>query len=262
MTVETSASESFNRRHLIVAVTALAAILAHLILRFAYRASPPIRELPLLVALIAGGAPLVWDIVRQLLRREWGADLIAALSILTALLVREYLAGAFIVLMLASGDLLENYAVHSAASVLRALARRMPSVAHRKSDGHLADVALEDIAIGDALVIFPHEICPVDGVVLEGHGTMDESFLTGEPFHMSKAPGATVISGAVSGEAALTIRATKRAVDSRYAKIMEVMRASEQHQPRLRRLADQLGALYTPLALGVAGSTWVGSGNS
>jgi heavy metal translocating P-type ATPase len=262
MTVEGSASESFSRRHLVVAALALAAIVAHLVLRFVCQAAPPVHELPLIAALVVGGVPLVWNILRQLLRREWGADLIAALSIITALLVREYLAGAFIVLMLASGDLLEHYAVHSAASVLRALARRMPSVAHRKADGHLVDAALEDIAVGETLVILPHEICPVDGIVLEGHGAMDESFLTGEPFHMSKAPGATVISGAVNGEAALTMRATQRAVDSRYAKIMEVMRASEQHQPRLRRLADQLGMLYTPLALGVAGIAWALSGST
>jgi heavy metal translocating P-type ATPase len=152
--------------------------------------------------------------------------------------------------------------VRHAASVLRALARRMPSVAHRKTDGRVADAALEAVAIGDILVVFPHEICPVDGIVLEGHGTMDESFLTGEPFQMSKAPGASVISGAINGESALTIRATKRAADSRYAKIMEVMRASEQHQPRLRRLADQLGAFYTPLALAVAGLAWVLSGSA
>lgn len=262
MTVERSAAEPRGRKHLIIAAISLAAMILHGVLRVASHAAPSVYEVPLLAALVVGGVPLVWDILRQLLRREWGADLLAALSVITALLLREYLAGAFIVLMLASGELLEGYAVRSAASVLRALVRRMPSVAHHKTDGHLTEIALDDIAVGQMLVIFPHESCPVDGVVLEGHGTMDESFLTGEPFHMSKAPGATVISGAINGEAALTIRATKRAADSRYAKIMEVMRASEQHQPRLRRLADQLGALYIPLALSVAGIAWALSGSS
>jgi P-type E1-E2 ATPase len=88
-------------------------------------------------------------------------------------------------------------------------------------------VALEEIAVGDALVIYPHEICPADGVVIEGHGVMDESYLTGEPFEITKTCGSTVISGAINGESALTIRTTKRAADSRYAKIMEVMRESE-----------------------------------
>jgi heavy metal translocating P-type ATPase len=96
----------------------------------------------------------------------------------------------------------------------------------------------------------------VDGTVAEGRGVMDESYLTGEPYNMSKAPGSTVLSGAVNGETALTIRAEKLAVDSRYAKIMEVMRASEQSRPRLRRIGDQLGAIYTPLAVTIALAAW------
>ena len=99
----------------------------------------------------------------------------------------------------------------------------------------------QEVAVGDTLVIYPHDICPVDGVVIEGHGVMDESYLTGEPFQITKTSGSTVISGAINGESALTIRATQRAADSRYAKIMEVMRESEAKRPQLRRLGDQLG---------------------
>lgn len=95
--------------------------------------------------------------------------------------------------------------------------------------------------MGETLVVYPHDICPVDGIVIDGHGVMNEAFLTGEPFEITKAPGSAVISGAVNGESALTIAARRRATDSRYAKIMEVMRESEQNQPHLRRLGDQLG---------------------
>src|SRR6516225_9396718 len=79
---------------------------------------------------------------------------------------------------------------------------------------------------------------------------------------MSKAPGSAVLSGAVNGETVLTIRADRRAVDSRYAKIMQVMRASEQHRPRLRRLGDRLGALYTPVAVAIALAAWAVSGEA
>jgi heavy metal translocating P-type ATPase len=139
------------------------------------------------------------------------------------------------------------------------LAKRMPSEAHRMQGAEMADVPLDRVAIGDTLVVFPHELCPVDGSVLEGHGTMDESYLTGEPYLRSKTPGSEVLSGAINGDTALTIRADKLAVDSRYAKIMQVMRASEQHRPRLRRLGDQLGAWYTPLAVAIALIAWIGS---
>jgi len=164
------------------------------------------------------------------------------------------------VLMLSGGEALERFAVGRASSVLQALARRMPSVAHRRINGQVADVALDAVTVGDQLVVFPHEICPVDGVVVEGHGVMDESYLTGEPFMMPKAPGSEVYSGAINGDQALTLRAARLAVDSRYARIMNVMRDSEQRRPRLRRLGDELGAWYTPIAFGLASAAWLWSG--
>ena len=167
-------------------------------------------------------------------------------------LLREYLVAAIVVLMLSGGEALEAFATARASSVLDALARRMPSVAHRKEGGNLVDVKLADIRVGDELSVLPHEICPVDGIVLEGHGVMDEAYLTGEPYEISKTPGSMVISGAINGESLLTIRAEKLAEDSRYARIMQVMHQTEQQRPKLRRLGDQLGAWYTPIALGVA----------
>jgi cation transport ATPase len=109
---------------------------------------------------------------------KFGSDLLAGISIVTAVLLGEYLAGALVVLMLSGGEALESYAIHSASSVLRALAQRMPSLAHRRQEGQVVDVPLSDVMIGDTLVIFPHDICPVDGIVTEGRGIMDESFLT------------------------------------------------------------------------------------
>jgi P-type E1-E2 ATPase len=135
----------------------------------------------------------------------------------------------------------------------------MPLVAHRRTNGDVVEIGLSDVRVGDELILYPHEICPVDGLVIEGHGVMDESYLTGEPFMMPKASGSEVFSGAINGDSALTLRAGRMAVDSRYARIMHVMRDSEQQRPRLRRLGDQLGAWYTPLALGLALVAWVWS---
>ncbi len=182
------------------------------------------------------------------------------ISIITSVVLGEYLAGSIIVLMLAGGEALENYALRNASSVLAALAKRMPSIAHRKRDSEIMDISLQEVAVGDTLVVYPHDICPVDGIVIEGRGVMDESYLTGEPFQITKTCGSTVISGAINGQSALTIRTTKCAADSRYAKIMEVMRESEDTRPQLRRLGDKLGAIYTPLALTVAFIAWALSG--
>jgi heavy metal translocating P-type ATPase len=198
------------------------------------------------------GLPLLFDLLRRLKQGDLGADLLAAIAICASAALGEYLAGAIVVLMLATGQTLETYAVRRASSVLEALARRAPSVAHRATDQGLIEVGLADLSVGDVIVILPHEISPVDGVVEEGRGVMDESYLTGEPFLMSKAPGSDVLSGAINGEAALTVRTKRRAIDSRYAQIMRVMRDSEQRRPRLRRLADRLGAVYGPVSLAAA----------
>ena len=251
-----------RRRTSFIAIFAATAILVHLVFRFALRTSPGVYQIPLLATLALGGIPLVYELARNLLRREFGSDLLAGISIVTSVLLNEYLAGSIVVLMLSGGEALENYALRNASSVLRALAKRMPNIAHRKRDSVIADVALDDIAVGDILVVYPHDICPVDGTVIEGNGVMNEAFLTGEPFEITKAPGSAVISGAVNGESALTITTTRRAVDSRYAKIMEVMRESEQNRPHLRRLGDQLGAIYTPVAVTIAVLAWVVSGEA
>ena len=149
-----------------------------------------------------------------------------------------------------------------AGDVLQALARRMPTLAHKKNAAGLTDVALTEVAVGDVIVVLPHDICPVDGTVVAGRGAMDESYLTGEPYRMAKAPGSTVLSGAINGQAALEIRADRVAGDSRYAKIMAVLQESEERRPRLRRLADSLGALYTPLAVAIAAAAWWASGSA
>ena len=220
-----------------------------------------LADVPLVALLILGGLPLVWDLLRKLLAGTFGSDLLAGISILTSILLGEYLAGVLVVLMLSGGEALESRAVSRAGDVLNALARRMPTLAHKKSAAGLTDVALSGISVGDVIVVLPHEICPVDGEVVSGRGSMDESYLTGEPYRMAKAPGSNVLSGAINGQAALEVRTDRVAGDSRYAKIMDVLRSSEERRPQLRRLADSLGALYTPLAVAVAAAAWFVSGS-
>jgi len=240
----------------------LVAIALHFELKYALHFPVLTYNLPLFAALLVGGVPMVWQLLKKLVKRQFGSDLLAGVSIITAILLHEYLVAAIVILMLSGGEALEEFATARASSVLDALARRVPSVAHRKEAGRLVEVKLSDIRIGDELTILPHEICPVDGTVREGHGEMNEAYLTGEPYEVSKVPGSPVISGAINGEALLVIKAEKLAEDSRYARIMKVMLETEQQRPQLRRLGDQLGAWYTPLALGIAIVAALLSGNS
>ncbi|WP_220464310.1 MULTISPECIES: heavy metal translocating P-type ATPase [unclassified Colwellia] len=239
------------------------------VLHFAFRWSilPPVgvantADIPLLIVIAIGGIPLVLQIMLKILHLDFGADLLAVLALVTAAWLDEYLAAVLIIIMLSGGQALEVYAMRKASSVLLALAERMPSTAHRRRGEKVEEIALADIAIGDEIVIFPHETAPVDGVVIDGNGSMDESYLTGEPYQVSKAPGTSVLSGAINGEAVIVIRAEKLANDSRYAQIMLVMQEAEQKRPSMRRIGDQIGAVFAPLALLFALAAWYLTGDS
>lgn len=219
-------------------------------------------DIPLLVLIAVGGVPLLIQIMLKLFKNGIGADFLGAIELVAGTVLEQYLAAVLIVLMLAGGQALERYAMRRASAVLRALADRMPSLAHRKKGDEIEEIALVDIAIGDNIVVFPHETAPVDGEVVDGHGSMDESYLTGEPYQVSKTIGADVLSGAINGEAVLVIRAGKIAQDSRYAQIMGVMQEAEQKRPSMRRIADELGGWFSALALVITGVVWYTTGNS
>lgn len=248
--------KKFNKWQIWLSLSALVSIVVHLLL-----ISTPLANIPLQIVIAIGGLPLLIQITLKLLKGEFGADLMAIIALVTASYLGEYLAAVLIVLMLAGGQALEQYAMHKASSVLRALAERMPSLAHRKKGESIEEIAIETIAIGDSIVIYPHETVPVDGIVIQGHGSMDESYLTGEPYRVSKVTGALVLSGAINGESVLIIRAEKLAVDSRYYQIMSVMQEAEQKRPSMRRIGDQIGAIFAPIALSFALVAWYFTGD-
>lgn len=237
-----------------IAILAIISIILSLFFKFT---NPAFENYPLYLTLATGGTILVLDLAYKLITFQFGSDLLAGISIVTSIILGEYLAGTLVVLMLSGGETLENYAIKTASKMLEMLSKRAPTIAHRKIDGGIEEIKVDKIKIGDTLIIFPHEICPVDGEVIAGNGVMDESYLTGEPFMLSKAKGSFVLSGAINGDASLTIKASKLAADSRFQKIMKVMTETEQKRPHMRRLADQLGAFYTPLAILIAGVAWL-----
>jgi heavy metal translocating P-type ATPase len=249
------ASQAEWSKETYIALYSALGILVHLTVKYIVRAQDW-GAYPLILVLLAGGAPLLFDLLKRTMQHEFGSDILAGLSIAVSVFLGEYLAGAIIVLMLSSGVALEHYATRRASAILFALAKRMPRNAHKLTERSVSNVDLSQVQIADRLVVFPHEVCPVDGTVIDGRGTMDESYLTGEPFLIAKVPGANVLSGAVNGETALTISVSKLPVDSRYGKIMHVMQEAEANRPRMRRIADRLGAWYTVFGVALAGLGW------
>ncbi|HEU5347612.1 MAG TPA: heavy metal translocating P-type ATPase [Ktedonobacterales bacterium] len=221
-----------------------------------------VAQWSLIVVILLGGIPLLWDTVRQLARGEVGVDVIAILAIGGSLILGQYLAGAIIVLMLSGGEALEAFALRRAGRSLSRLAERAPRIAHIWQSNQLADVPADTVERNQIVVVKPGEIIPVDGLVITGSSGVSEADLTGEPLPVSKGPGAQVLSGSVNLDHMLEIRALKRSAESQYAQILRLVADAQRRKAPIHRLADRYGAAFTALALGMAGVAWIISGDS
>src|SRR5487761_2248072 len=212
---------------------------------------------PLLVIVLLGGVPLLIETVKQLVRREFGVDLLAVLAILGSLLLGEYLAGSVIVLMLSGGEALESFALSRARRSLSSLAERAPRVAHIFQDGSLVTVSADSGEVGTQVVVKPGEVIPVDGLVTEGDSSVSEADLTGEPTPLRKEAGALVLSGSVNLDNPLHVKATRRSSESQYAQIVRLVEAAQASKAPIHRLADRYAVWFTAIALLLAGGAWL-----
>lgn len=241
-------------RNKIIAILSIACIVFSLIFKYSgleYQ-SIQLKSIPLLICIFLGGGPLILELVKGALKLKFNADILAGISITTSLFLDEYMAGTIVVLMLSGGQALEDMAMEKASNALDAFAKRLPNKANLFLNGQISEVELTQIKIGDEIVIKPHEVSPLDGEVVNGEGAMDESVMTGEAFLIAKSIGSKVISGSSNSETALHIKVTAVGEDTRYKKIATVMKESQEKRPEIRRLADELGAWYTPVALVIA----------
>jgi heavy metal translocating P-type ATPase len=207
------------------------------------------------------GAPVVWRTLRGIASGRFAADLVAMLAIVTALLLREPLAGLIVVLMQTGGEALERYAQGRASEAVRELEAAAPRVAHRMVDGAVDDVAADMVRVGDDLLLRPGELLACDAVVLEGASHVDASRITGEPVPLSAHPGIRLLSGSLNLEGPLTVRATAPASESQYARIVELVRTAQESKSPLQRLADRYAVWFTPLTLAVCAGAYLLSGD-
>ncbi len=194
----------------------------------------------------------VLSVLRDLWRHRVGVDIVAVLALAGTLAVGEYLAGAIIALMLATGRALEARAAARARRELEALIRRAPAVAHRVDGGTVVTIPVDAIQSGDLLLVTPAEVVPTDGVVVGEAAVLDESALTGEAMVVERAAGEAVRSGGVNGGAAFRLRATAPAAESTYAGIVRLVREAEAGRAPLTRLADRFALWFVPLTLAIA----------
>ena len=248
----------YNKWQIFLCFLAISSLIFHYYWQFLHHQN---ENFFLYLTIIIGGSVFIIQIFLKILKGILGADLIALIALILAIYLQENVTAVLIILMLASGQALEEFASHKASFVLEALNKRMPSIAHRKIDNNFVDINVDQININDLIALFPHEICPVDGEIIQGLGSMDESYLTGEPYRIEKTVGSKVLSGAINGESLFIIRAEKISSDSRYGKIMEIMKKAQIQKPQIHKLADKIGAVFAPIALLIAGISYYFSGN-
>ena len=206
-------------------------------------------------------AATVW-VVSSLVHRRLGVDVLAVLALAGALAVGEYLAGALIAAMLASGRLLEARAARRAERELRSLLARTPRVVHRYEDGGLMSPSLDSVVPGDLLLIKPGEVVPVDGRLEGGDGVVDESALTGEALPVVRVAGDAVRSGVTNAGGPFDLRATTTAADGTYAGVVRLVASSQAEQAPFVRLADRYALWFVPLAVVTAVLAWIVSGDA
>ncbi len=205
--------------------------------------------------------PLLLGVVAGLIKRRAGVDVIAALAIVGSLALGEYLAGAIIALMLATGRALEGFANRRARRDLSALLERAPRTVTRYEDGRLVSLPVEDVQEGDLLLVKAGDVVPVDGMVEGTSAVLDDSALTGESRPVVRDARASVSSGALNAGSSFDLRATATAERSTYAGIIRLVREAEASKAPAARLADRYAAIFVPVSLTLAGVAWAASGD-
>lgn len=209
---------------------------------------------------LAIAAKLSLEMIQKLRNGHYGVDILAIAAILSTIAVGEQWASIIIVLMLTGGEALEDYAAGRAKQELKALLDRAPQSAHKQTKNGMITIPLSEVAIGDELLVKPGEIIPVDATLLSEMAELDESSLTGESLPVEYLSGASLLSGAINGSHAITIKAAKTSSDSQYQQIIKLVTAAMSVQAPFVRLADRYAVPFTGIAFLLASLAWALSG--
>ncbi len=217
-------------------------------------------NLILLISCALQVVPLAIDMIKSVLRGEFGIDLLAITAIVTSLLLKEYVTAGVIVVMLTGGESLENYAENRAKGELDALMKRAPTTATIEVKGKTKKVAIAQVAVSNILIIKPGDVVPVDAIITQGESSFDESALTGEPLPVDRKKGDTLLSGSINGGSLIKARALHTAKESQYEKIIELVKQATSSQAPFIRMADRYSVVFTIISFIIAGAAFAISG--
>lgn len=211
-----------------------------------------------LLAAVLGGARILYHTLEGLFERKIGADLALTIACLAAIVLGEHSVAALVVFIALCGESIEGYTVDRAASAIRRVFNLCPAQAHVLRDGAELDVPVEQVAVGESVVVRPGERIPVDGCVLLGSSSIDQSALTGESLPVGKTVGDTVFTGTLNQFGWLTVRVDKIGDATTFGQIIRMVSEATGRKAPLERTADRLARYFLPLVLLAAGLTLIG----
>ena len=228
-----------------------------------FRISVPIWLDPSWGAVIISGLPLVYLALIRLIREKWvSSALLITIAMVASLLIGELFAAGEVAWIMALGALLEDWTVERAKKGLKNLIDLTPQTARRVSDdGSETIVPIEEVSLQDRLRILPGEVVPVDGEIVEGTSSIDQSIMTGESLPIDKSIGDDVYCGTMNMYGAIDILATSLGENSSLQKLIDLVKEADKNQAPTQRIADKWATWLVPIALAIAIAAWLITGD-
>lgn len=209
-----------------------------------------------LTALVLSGLPILWGAYKGLSRRQVNVDELVSLAILACLIEGEFLTAAVVSFVMVFGAMLEEATSNSARKAVESLVSISPDTATVITEGKMQAVPVAEVRVGDLLLVKPGERIPVDGVVMKGITSVDESSMTGEPIPREKGVGDEIYAGTLNQNGVVEVETTKIGEDSTLGKVIKLVSEAEAHKPQAVKLIDRYARWFTPTILVAAGVTW------
>ena len=228
-----------------------------------FHISIPIWLDPSWGAVIISGIPLVYLALIRLIREKWvSSALLITIAMVASLLIGELFAAGEVAWIMALGALLEDWTVERAKKGLKNLIDLTPQTARRVSDdGSETIVSIEEVSLEDRLRILPGEVIPVDGEIVEGTSSIDQSIMTGESLPIDKSIGDEVYCGTMNLYGAIDISATSLGENSSLQKLIDLVKEADNNQAPTQRIADKWATWLVPIALAIAIAAWLVTGD-
>jgi len=258
-------TDTFNRQLTFLLVSVFAIILSVVIFGEFLGLFDFLNErVPFLLGLalvIAGGYPVFMNVIRATLKRQIISHSLMTLGVIAALVVGQWVTAALVVVFMRIGDYVENFTTESARRAVKDLASLAPQTARVERDGAELEIPVSQVNLGETIIVRPGEMIAVDGDVISGHATIDQSAITGESMPIEAASGTRVYAATIAKLGRLRIRAERIGVDTTFGRVVKMVEEAEAHRADVQRLADKFSAWYLPVVAVIAALTFLFSRN-